>query len=205
MFTLYKLSHAPGTSDRTHLLELVKDPEIVWDVDTLCGESQVTMLWHTIERRDTEMARLLIEKGACVDYANDCGRYTSNSCEMVDLLLEKRACVDTIDVNGNSPLYSILEKRCEKCTLAILKTGAKPVDKPHSITNLKRALNWENVSVDVVRILLQRGADVRNLKFKFKSNYTPVEMDVARLLFQMGNMSEDDLTDNPGHHRLLRI
>ena len=162
-------------------------------------------LWQACSQGDVAAARLLLDKGAAVNRANEYGKtplYIACEKGHVDaarLLLDKGAEVDRENNNGETPLYTACKNGRVDAARLLLDKGAK----------VDRATNWGvtplwtacfNGHVDAARLLLEKDADVHKAS---KANRTPLHeasyrghIDVVRLLLATG--ANADLKDKHG-------
>ena len=80
-----------------------------------------------------EIVKMLLNKGAQIDFISDVGQYTplhtavcSNCVEMVKMLLERGASVDPISKKGNTPLHTAVFWELREIVAVLMKAGADP-------------------------------------------------------------------------------
>jgi hypothetical protein len=171
------LTHLITTRNLTGLeffLELGADVEVhllafyILDPDSW-AEYEPTPLLVAADLDNVPMARLLLQKGAKVEYFDEYGYFdegfgkfspmhAARSAEMVQLLLDHNADPDFDDENGRRPLHCYAIRDDIDAMQAILQHGAEVNPIGYSETPLHEAALR---NLDIVELLVEHGADVR--------------------------------------------
>ncbi|WBA87830.1 ankyrin repeat domain-containing protein [Endozoicomonas sp. GU-1] len=149
------------------------------------------MLVIAVAGSHVELARLLINQGAYVDYVTKDGftplRYAvqAGHVELAQLLIGNGACVNQTGNKGFTPLYDAATKGyVELSRLLIYKGADVSLKTKKGFTPLSSAA--EKGHVELIRLLIDKGADVNVATYKGTTPlYFAVQEDndeVARLL-----------------------
>jgi uncharacterized protein len=136
------------------------------DVNAAAGDGMTALHWAA-ERRDVELAELLIHAGARVDAAVRIGAYTplhlasrAGSGAVVQLLLEAGSDPGAVTTNsGTTPLHLAAAAGNPTAVAALLDHGAEVDAREGAWDQTPLVFAAANDRVDVIRVLLARGAD----------------------------------------------
>jgi len=151
------------------------------EAENIFGVHNITPLSYAISERNPEIAELLVENGANVNYKHPMGGGTVLSdaaqdgfTNLVKLMLEKGADPSVVDMMGFTPLQEATYFGHTDIVKLFLDRGA-PVDTQDEsgLTLLQYAASGAHT--DLVQLLLDRGADVNH---RDKKGLTPL-MDAA--------------------------
>lgn len=149
------------------------------DMDSRSGPKNHTPLMLACINKNTEIAKLLVEKGADVN-SSDIDKITPLSYaalhgkpELVSLLIEKGANVNNIDLHGNTPLYYAAAKGKLVVTNLLIEKGADVnIENKYGYTPLDIA--YANGKLKIVTLLSKKGA-----KGKLASNQAATLQETA--------------------------
>jgi len=162
-------------------------------VNSLGGNWEATPLHYAAYEGHTEIARLLIARGADVDAHHPRYRYypiheaaMSGNTEIVRLLLDHGSEMDVVTIHGGTPLYMAAGDGRRDIVLLLLKRGA-PADTRGDGNKTLLHVAAARGDEDLVRILLGKGVGV---DVKTEAGRTPLhwaaERDVADMLIEAG-------------------
>lgn len=149
---------------RNSQLEVVKllvkyDQSLVHALDT----DNTSPLYLATNRGNADLVRVLLENGAPANESADIpiGRAcTTGSHAAVRILLEHGAEIETIREAGGQepPLHAAVREGNYQCVQILLENHADPNHEAQGVTALQLAS--ENDRIDMVRLLVEHGADV---------------------------------------------
>lgn len=155
-----KLYEAMKENDSAKVRELIDQGA---DIDSRGDPEKYTPLMLACINKNTELAKLLVEKGADVN-SSDINKITPLSYaalhgkpELVSLLIEKGADVNNIDLHGNTPLYYAAAKGKLKVAKLLIEKGANVnIENTYGYTPLDIA--YANSQLKIVTLLTKKGA-----------------------------------------------
>ncbi|XP_055309515.1 26S proteasome non-ATPase regulatory subunit 10-like, partial [Sitodiplosis mosellana] len=141
----------------------------------------------------------------------------NGSKRMVECLINKSVDVNIKDSDGNSALKLALKKGNDEITKLLIQNGANLNANDNASNTALHIAAMSDTSLDVVRFLIEHGADVnaRNL-YKYSALLTAAErgnVDIAKILIEHGaNLDVTDIFGNSplhmavdGHEDLVRL
>lgn len=168
---------------------------------------------RNIERGGYNEVKQAIKNGADVNLQDAKGHtplYTAiwnNELPILELLLQHGADVNAQDKYGNTALDTAIFRLEPKAVALLLQYGAdaneKHPDGLHS-TPLHRAAN-NNVMIEIVKLLLQHGADVTIKDARGETPLHNAASKIAKLLLQHGaDVNDQDIEGNTALHQAVQ-
>ena len=181
------LLHYATAKGYTFLLEVLLEKK-VFDMNAV-GEWGESPLMTAIKKGYTEMASLLVQKGADIftkvqqqsplHFASRLGQE-----EIVSLLIEKGADINDKDTVMNTPLHIAIKYEHYKVAIYLLKKGAYPDSKDSTGNTPLHLIASDHIQdpkkkVELAKLLIEKGADmeasndseVTPLDYAFKHNH----------------------------------
>lgn len=132
-------------------------------IDTRSQESYNTPLIQAVKQGYTEGVRLLLQRGANPNLADEMGRSplmhaaSGGFTDCIELLLEHGAALNSVDPDKESALFYAINAGKEDALRLLLQRGANTVTKneQHCFSALRKAVTDKNIAC--VRIMLEHG------------------------------------------------
>ena len=177
-----------------------------FDLNNIKDEYGRTPLYWACINNYTEVAKLLLEHGADVNFKDKNGKFPlyeacyNDNIELAKLLLEHGADVNSKNKYGRTPLYDVCSMDNIELVKLLLEYGADVnIKDEYRKTPLYNACY--NNKLNIAKLLLEHGADV-NIKDEY--GHTPLynacyknNLNIAKLLLKHGadvNSKSDGLT-----------
>ncbi len=166
----------------------------------------------SIDYRNDEIAKLLIQKGANVNARDEFGStallsavYFDNNKEIIELLLNKGADVNAVNKWGNTPLTYASAYSNKEVIEFLIRKGAD-INTKNEKWETSLIIASEKNSYEVIRLLIEKGAD---LNVEDKNGNTPLinackngKVEIVEMLINAG---ADINAKNAGHKTPLVV